>query len=127
MTRVPTLDENVCISFWIDTFLKGMTLWRLPLLCGGDYYHKIVPSRKIIYSRCLYLSKRSILNNFESFLSCKLNYHDQKIQQTPAIDIQYDWTGVSTLLLLFISVYRNLLLEIEPVTTEYWATGLHCP
>ena len=29
---------------------------------------------------------------------CKLNYHDQKIQETLVCDIQKHWTAVSTLL-----------------------------
>ena len=41
-------------------------------------------------------------------LSCELNYHDQKIRQTPLHDIREYWTAVSTLLGLISSVYCNL-------------------
>ena len=37
-----------------------------------------------------------------------LNYHDQKIRRTPAHGIREHWTGDSTLLGLYSSVYRNL-------------------
>ena len=41
-------------------------------------------------------------------LYCKLNYHVQKIRQTPARDIQNHWTAVSTLLGLLSSLHHDL-------------------
>ena len=41
--------------------------------------------------------------------SCELNYHDQKIRQTPVRDIRKHWTAVSTLLSLISCIYRDLL------------------
>ena len=38
----------------------------------------------------------------------ELNYHDQKIRQTPTHDIQKHWTAVSTLLGLISSIYHDL-------------------
>ena len=43
-------------------------------------------------------------------LYCELNYHDQKIWRTLTCDIGKHWTGVSTLLGLISSVYRDLHL-----------------
>ena len=41
-------------------------------------------------------------------LYCKLNYHDQKIRQTPTYDKQKHWTAVLTLLGLISNVYHDL-------------------
>ena len=43
----------------------------------------------------------------EWIISCELNYHDQKIQQTLTHDIQKHWIAVSTLLGLISSVYHD--------------------
>ena len=65
--------------------------------------------------------------SFQSFLFgngsdfYELNYHDQKIQQTLAHDIQYYWTAVLTLLGLISSVYCDLphwRLNQQPLNAE---------
>ena len=59
-----------------------------------------------------------------------MNYHDQKIRQTPRHGIQEHWTAVSTLLGIISSVYRNLhhwrsnqQLQIAVPKFYNWATG----
>ena len=73
-----------------------------------------------------------VLNEDLTFI-CKLNYHDQKIQQTLACNIQNHWTTISILLDLISSVYRNLShwrSNQRPLNTElklyHWATCQHC-
>ena len=43
----------------------------------------------------------------KTFVTCKLNCHDQKIRQTLVRDIRKHWTALSTLLGLISSVYHD--------------------